>query len=67
MRAEQMREVTSHYHVQYEGQTLEAVTLSLGVATLPAAGVTKDAILGAVDTAMYRAKQDGRNRVAVAD
>ncbi len=67
MRAEHMREVTSHIHVQYEGQTLEAVTLSLGVAIFPVHGATKDLILKAVDTAMYRAKQDGRNRVVVAD
>jgi len=67
MRAEHMREVTSHTPVQYEGQTLEAVTLSLGVAIFPAHGSTKDIILRAADTALYRAKQDGRNRVVVAD
>jgi diguanylate cyclase (GGDEF)-like protein len=67
MRAEHMREDARHLHVQYEGQTLEAVTLSLGVAAFPDHGSTNDAILGAADTAMYRAKRDGRDRVVVAD
>jgi diguanylate cyclase (GGDEF)-like protein len=67
MRAEHIREDARHLHVQYEGQTLEAVTLSLGVAAFPDHGSTNDAILGAADTAMYRAKRDGRDRVVVAD
>ena len=67
LRAEQMREGTRHLHVQYEGQTLEAVTLSLGVAIFPKHGSTKDAILGAADDALYRAKNGGRDQVVVAD
>lgn len=67
LRAEQMREDTRHLHVQYEGQTLEAVTLSLGVAIFPKHGSTKDAILGAADDALYRAKNGGRDQVVVAD
>jgi len=65
-RAEQMREDASQLHVQYEGQTLEAVTLSLGVAVFPDHGSTIDALLGAADTALYRAKHEGRDRVVVA-
>ena len=67
MRAERMCEDVRHLHVEFEGQTLEAVTLSLGVAIFPEHGSTNDAILGAADTALYRAKREGRDRVVVAD
>jgi len=67
MRAEQMREDVRRLHIQFEGQTLEAVTLSLGLAIFPVHGSTYDAILGAADTALYRAKREGRDRVVVAD
>lgn len=39
------------------------VTLSAGVATLQLADDTPETILGRADTALYRAKTDGRNRV----
>ncbi len=67
IRAEQMREDTRHLHVQFEGQTLEAITLSLGIAVFPDHGSTNAAILGAADAALYRAKREGRDRVVVAD
>ena len=67
MRAERMCEDVRDLHVEFEGQTLEAVTLSLGVAIFPEHGPTKDAILGSADTALYRAKGEGRDRVVVAD
>jgi diguanylate cyclase (GGDEF)-like protein len=67
MRAEQIREDIRHIHMQYEGQILEALTLSLGVAVFPEHGSTYDEILRAVDAALYRAKRDGRDRVSVAD
>jgi diguanylate cyclase (GGDEF)-like protein len=66
IRAEQMREDARQLHVHYEDQTLEAVTLSLGVAIFPDHGSTIDALFGAADTALYNAKRDGRDRVVVA-
>jgi len=67
IRAEQMREDARHLHVQYEGQTLGALTLSFGVAVFPNNGSTEDTILKAADDALYCAKLDGRDRVVVAD
>jgi diguanylate cyclase (GGDEF)-like protein len=42
------------------------VTASFGVATFPCDGDGSDAVVRAADAALYRAKQDGRDRVAVA-
>ncbi|MHB8512845.1 MAG: diguanylate cyclase [Actinomycetota bacterium] len=39
------------------------VTLSVGVATIPGDGSKVDDLLHAADLALYRAKQEGRNRV----
>ena len=61
--AERIRKTVSSLNIPWEGRTL-SVTLSAGVATLrkerPYPDV--DAILAAADTALYRAKESGRNR-----
>lgn len=64
-RAELICQETKQFHLQFEGQTLEAVTLSLGVAVFPEHGSTSAALLKAVDEALYRAKREGRGRVVV--
>jgi diguanylate cyclase (GGDEF)-like protein/PAS domain S-box-containing protein len=65
-RAELICEYARQFHLQFDGQNLAAVTLSLGVATFPEHGSTSTGILRAVDAALYRAKGEGRNRVVVA-
>jgi len=65
-RAELICEYAEQFHLQFEGQTFDAVTLSLGVAAFPNDGFTSSAILKAADDALYCAKREGRNRVAVA-
>jgi len=67
MRAESIRRDIKQIPVEYDGQNLEAVTLSLGVAAFPAHGLTIDAVLRAADAALYRAKLDGRDRIVVAE
>jgi diguanylate cyclase (GGDEF)-like protein len=64
-RAEQLREELKHLSVQYGGQSIRAVTLSLGVAVFPEHGLTVEAVLRAADLALYRAKGEGRDRVVV--
>lgn len=66
LRADHVRENAGHMNMQYKEQTLEEVTLSIGVAVFPQHGASVDTILEAVDVAMYRAKHEGRDRVVVA-
>ncbi len=62
-RAEQLREEFKNLNVQHRGLALGALTLSVGVAVFPEHGTTVEEILHAVDTALYRAKAEGRDRV----
>jgi len=65
-RMEQLRESVQQLSVIYQGQSLGAVTLSLGVAVYPDHGITAEELLRAADAALYKAKAAGRNRVIVA-
>jgi diguanylate cyclase (GGDEF)-like protein/PAS domain S-box-containing protein len=66
-RAERLCKLIRQASLQFEGQPLEAVTISVGIAVFPEDGDTSKAILKAVDAALYRAKNSGRGQVAVAD
>ncbi len=55
----QMRETT----VEHRGQPLSRISVSAGVACFPDHGTTADELLRAADTALYRAKELGRDRV----
>ncbi|MDQ5985914.1 MAG: hypothetical protein CSYNP_01631 [Syntrophus sp. SKADARSKE-3] len=62
-RAEQLRISFEALNIANSGQALQA-TISLGVASYPADGVTVEEVINAADHALYRAKALGRNRVA---
>jgi diguanylate cyclase (GGDEF)-like protein len=66
-RAEILREGAKEVSLNHKGQPLGQVTLSLGVATFPKAGTTKETLLRAADAALYQAKTKGRNCVIVAN
>lgn len=66
MRAEQMRLAIRDTNLTHLGQTLPAPTASFGVAVYPANGTTPADLLKAADQALYRAKQEGRDRVCMA-
>ena len=66
-RAELICQDAKKFHLQFEGQTLEAVTLSFGVAVFPEHGSTSNILLKSADAALYRAKREGHGRIVVAD
>jgi len=65
-RAEQLLRSASESSIEYRSKKLERVTVSIGVACYPQHGATGDTLLRAADQALYRAKEDGRNRVVLA-
>ena len=66
-RAELLQQGAKEMRVKDAGQTLDGVTLSLGVAIYPQHGRTIENVMRAADAALYRAKQEGRDRVVVAE
>lgn len=66
-RARELCEEIKRLRLRYAGQVLETISMSFGVAAFPAHGKTEKDILRAADTALYRAKAGGRDRVEVAE
>jgi diguanylate cyclase (GGDEF)-like protein len=60
--AERIRESMAAKPIVYDGKAVPS-TVSIGVATFPEDGNSLDALVGRADRALYRAKQEGRNRV----
>jgi diguanylate cyclase (GGDEF)-like protein/PAS domain S-box-containing protein len=65
-RAEELREQIVRLQVEYLGQPLGPITASLGVAAFPKHGRNWEELIQAADAALYRAKEEGRNRLVVA-
>ena len=65
-RASQIRAGVKQLKVEYRGELLGAISISLGVACFPEHGLTGEAVIQAADGALYRAKAEGRDRVATA-
>jgi len=65
-RAEQVREAISTLRASDRGQTLDKVTVSIGVAMYPQDGQTVEELLQASDRSLYAAKNRGRNQVVFA-
>jgi diguanylate cyclase (GGDEF)-like protein len=64
-RAEELRRGIAGLKVVHKGVTLQDVTVSVGVAIYPEHGEAVEVVLKSVDLALYRAKQEGRNRIAL--
>ncbi|MDY0040102.1 MAG: diguanylate cyclase [Desulforhabdus sp.] len=65
-RAEHLREKIKELHLQYQGKPLAGIMISVGLAGLTEHHASSGALLKDADTALYRAKSAGRDRVVVA-
>jgi len=65
-RAEELRRGVKELIINHLGKPLGKCTISLGVALFPDNGATRDELLKSADNALYRAKNEGRDRVVVA-
>jgi diguanylate cyclase (GGDEF)-like protein len=65
-RAEQLREQAKTLRVELRGQVFQGMTVSMGIAAFPEHGTTVEDVLRAADKALYEAKTEGRDRVALA-
>ncbi len=65
-RAERLRHKVRHLQLEHKNQSLGSVTISLGVAVFPDHGANSEEVLKSADTALYRAKHEGRDCVVVA-
>ena len=64
--AERVRQAVAEREFVVDTDVAVPITVSLGVSAYPAPTVTMSGILKSADTALYRAKQKGRNRVELA-
>jgi diguanylate cyclase (GGDEF)-like protein len=66
-RIEALRSGIRQLDVQYRGQPVGTMTVSAGVAMFPEQGMDGKTLLRAADSALYRAKAEGRDRMVVSD
>jgi diguanylate cyclase (GGDEF)-like protein len=65
-RAEELRLAVKGLRLEWQGHPLGELTISAGVAALPADGTEADILVRRADQALYRAKELGRDRVEAA-
>jgi diguanylate cyclase (GGDEF)-like protein len=61
-RANTLRAGIETLHTEAD-EGIEQFTVSFGVSAMPDSGMTREALLGAADAALYSSKRAGRNRV----
>ena len=64
-RCEHLRQEVKQLSVEYAGQLLGAVTISMGVALYPDHGTNSSDVMRAADQALYHAKREGRDRISI--
>jgi diguanylate cyclase (GGDEF)-like protein len=66
-RADFYTDAIQNLEIDFKGISLGRITASMGVAIFPNHGRTAQALIEAADKALYRSKNDGRNRVTMAE
>ncbi len=66
-RAEDIRRSMSRLSLRHEGREIGTVTLSIGISLYPELGETPAELMRKADQALYQAKENGRNRVVLAE
>jgi diguanylate cyclase (GGDEF)-like protein len=64
-KTESLRQTIASLLLSHAGQTLGTITMSFGLAIFPEHGSDSAGLLQAADMALYRAKNEGRNRIVV--
>jgi len=62
--AEKLRKQVKEMTIVYGGKKVDSFTISLGVAAYPDQATTFEELIKLADDALYRAKEDGRDRVS---
>lgn len=65
-RAERLSEHAQHFNVEFEGQMLTGVTLSIGIANFPENGATSAEVLKAADAVLYHSKRSRKGKAVLA-
>ena len=63
IRAEQIREDIKKLELKYQNQSLQTITVSIGISCFPKYGYDVDSLIRAADSALYEAKNSGRDCV----
>lgn len=66
MLAEKLRQQVENHPLQITGGSHRRLTISIGISNYPQNGTDWDELFKAADRALYRAKEEGRNRVVIA-
>jgi diguanylate cyclase (GGDEF)-like protein len=64
--ADRLRAEVEQFSIGYMGQSLRS-TISIGIAAYPLHADSMEELIRKADRALYRAKEEGRNRVSVSD
>ncbi|WP_148861103.1 sensor domain-containing diguanylate cyclase [Marinobacter fonticola] len=64
--AERLRQLVERQVLTVDGEAVERLSVSIGIALFPQHADTADALCNAADQAMYTAKRSGRNQVCIA-
>ncbi|MFZ0817019.1 MAG: diguanylate cyclase [Candidatus Sulfotelmatobacter sp.] len=66
MRAERLRMQMKELTVLHQGRSMGMLTISVGVSVFPEHGASPKELMAAADAALYEAKRNGRDQIAIA-